>query len=201
MKVSINMKEDYKKSKKYADILLVAKKLIWKHGVKRVSIEEICKDANVSKMTFYRYFANKTELVKVLLNMVVDESIQKFRDIVHSDMPPNEKLKMMIMMKMEGNVGMSKEFMNEFYLDKTSDLAIFMQQKSYEAWKLIIADIQLAQENGIIRKDLNAEFFFAFSLKLPDLLKDNAIQAMFETPSMMINEIVNLIIYGIANHE
>ena len=48
-------------------ILDTAHELFWKHGLKRVSIEEICAVAGVSKMTFYKHFANKTALVKYIL--------------------------------------------------------------------------------------------------------------------------------------
>ena len=50
---------------KYLDIFKTAKDLFWKYGIKRVSIEEICKEAKVSKMTFYKFFPNKIELEAV----------------------------------------------------------------------------------------------------------------------------------------
>ena len=40
------------KSKKQLELLKIARELFWKHGFKRVSIEEICQKASVSKMTF-----------------------------------------------------------------------------------------------------------------------------------------------------
>lgn len=42
-------------------ILSAGKELFWKHGVKRVTVEEICVQASVSKMTFYKFFMNKRE--------------------------------------------------------------------------------------------------------------------------------------------
>ena len=51
-------------TKKEQDILIAGKKLFFKYGLKKVTIEEICAEANVSKMTFYKYFPNKTALVK-----------------------------------------------------------------------------------------------------------------------------------------
>ncbi|MBN1927463.1 MAG: helix-turn-helix transcriptional regulator, partial [Prolixibacteraceae bacterium] len=47
-------------------ILQSAKKLFWKYGIRKVSIDEICREAGVSRMTFYRLFKNKIELAKVV---------------------------------------------------------------------------------------------------------------------------------------
>ena len=59
-------------SKKYKDIMSTGKDLFWKYGMKRVTVEEICKEANVSKMTFYKYFGNKYELALAIIKSMVD---------------------------------------------------------------------------------------------------------------------------------
>ena len=46
-------------SPKKEQILKTGKELFWKYGFKLVTIEEICKEAGVSKMTYYKYFTNK----------------------------------------------------------------------------------------------------------------------------------------------
>ena len=54
-----------KRSAKLQAILDAAKSLFWKHGIRRVTIEEICEVAGVSKMTYYKYFSNKTAIAKL----------------------------------------------------------------------------------------------------------------------------------------
>ena len=46
---------------KREQILKTGKELFWKFGFKRVTIEEICKEAGISKMTYYKYFTNKMD--------------------------------------------------------------------------------------------------------------------------------------------
>ena len=58
-------------------ILKIAKKLFWKFGFKRVTIEEVCKEAAVSKMTFYKHFPNKMAVVKTLLQEVFQDARKK----------------------------------------------------------------------------------------------------------------------------
>lgn len=45
---------------KQRELIETAAQLFFKHGFKRVTVEEICRTAKVSKVTFYRYFAAKT---------------------------------------------------------------------------------------------------------------------------------------------
>ena len=59
------------KTKKQDQIIQAGRHLFWKYGMKRVSIEEICREAGVSKMTFYKYFANKTALALYILKTVL----------------------------------------------------------------------------------------------------------------------------------
>ena len=56
-----------KHNKKYKQIIATSKELFWKFGIKRVTVEEICSQAHVSKMTFYKFFPNKIELAKIIL--------------------------------------------------------------------------------------------------------------------------------------
>ena len=51
-------------SAKREQIVRTGNLLFSKHGLRRVTVEEICREAGVSKMTFYKYFPNKLELFK-----------------------------------------------------------------------------------------------------------------------------------------
>jgi AcrR family transcriptional regulator len=55
------------RSDKMQDILDSARSLFWKHGIRRITIEEICEKAGVSKMTCYKYFSNKTAIARYLI--------------------------------------------------------------------------------------------------------------------------------------
>jgi AcrR family transcriptional regulator len=56
--------KDFKNNKKFQSTVNKAKELFWKYGIKKVSIEEICAEAPVSKMTFYKFFKNKNDLAE-----------------------------------------------------------------------------------------------------------------------------------------
>lgn len=60
-------------------ILAAAKNLFLKHRSKRVTAEEICEKAGISKMTFCRYFQNKIEfffaISRKLIELLDDKNI------------------------------------------------------------------------------------------------------------------------------
>lgn len=182
---------------KYQDIMNTAHDLFWKHGFKRVSVEEICKKAGISKMTFYRFFPNKIELAKEVFSLVIDDGMQQFKDIMQSDIPGPEKIKRIILLKTEGTNNISKEFMEDFYVDDKIDLKDFVDEKIRNAGAIGLNSFKEAQQNGIIRKDVKLEFMFAFSTKAVEILNDEKLLQLYDTPQDLILEFVNIFIYGI----
>jgi len=183
---------------KEAKILNSARTLFWKHGFRRVSVDEICHEAGVSKMTFYRYFPNKTAVATGVFDAVVDEGYLKFRSIMEEELPVREKIRRILLMKFEGTVDISTEFLNDFYTGKEDDLREYVVKRTREAWTIIIQDLKRAQESGLFRRDLNLEFFFLMSGKFTAAFEDEEIRALFASPAEMIQEFARLMMYGIV---
>lgn len=179
-------------------LLSTAKDLFWRYGFKRVSVEEICRKAGVSKMTFYRQYENKTELAKKILDSIFEEGTMKFCEILNSDCPASEKMRQMVLLKMEGTKDISREFLEEVYNDQGSELQSFTIRRSAEIWEGLLAEFKDAQKRGVFRKDFKPEFLLAMSQKMADLINDPQISKMYDSPQDMIIEITNLITYGIA---
>ena len=194
------MKENFS-SKKYNDILLTARDLFWKHGFRRVSVDELCKKAEVSKMTFYRYFPNKTELAKTMYNNVVQDAMQKFRNLMQEDIPVREKIKKIIEFKTEGTKEISREFMEDFYLGSEPELKAFVDKTTKELWNSLINDYKSAQKKGVFRDDFKPEFLVQISFKFVEFINDEKLAGLYETPQEFILELTNLITYGISPHD
>lgn len=185
-------------NKKCMAILQSARKLFWKHGFRRVTIDEICRDAKTSKMTFYRFFPDKIELAKTVLDQFYDDSMIKFRKIIRDDTSVAIKMKKMIEMKMAGSNNLSKEFIQDFLLSAHLGLKSYFEEKNRIVWEEGVKEFKRGQEEGWIRKDLNVEFLFQFSMSIIPVLYEKQMMDLFDSPQGMINEISNLIIYGIA---
>ena len=63
---------------KEKEILKVAKKLFSKYGFKKVSMDEIAKNAGVTKKTVYANFASKEELLNSLIKLELQDMKERF---------------------------------------------------------------------------------------------------------------------------
>ena len=63
---------------KEEQIVDTARRLFGKYGYKRVSMDEIAREANVTKKTIYSYFKSKEDILKFFLN----EEVQNMKKIV-----------------------------------------------------------------------------------------------------------------------
>ena len=190
--------EDIRQNSKYRDLMCTARELFWKHGFKRVTIEEICRKASVSKMTFYRFFPNKLEIARAVFDEVVDESLVRFREIASEKSAPAEKMKRMLQLKFEGTSNISPEFLQDFYNNPELGLKDYIEAKSKAVWIETLEVYRKGKQEGWIRSDLNVEFMFTYLQMTTHLLSDKKLIGMFNTPQEMIMEVTNLFIYGIS---
>lgn len=190
MKSTQNKKQDL--------ILITAKKLFWKHGFRRVSIKEICEMAGVSKMTFYKFYPNKIELAKSIYKTLANESIEKFHTIIHDVTPVEDKIKRMLLLKLEGSQDISQEFLQDFYSENDLGLHDFVKTITQEGWKSIMEDFTYAQDHGWFRKDLNPSLFLIITQKISDLVNDPQLTQLYENPQELIMAITEFFIYGLV---
>ena len=191
------MKEN-KKSKKYLEIMKTARELFWKHGFRRVTIQEICEKAGVSKMTFYKHFPNKIDLAKTVFTNEINQGMEKFNRLMDEDIPTQEKIKKIILLKTEGTDNISQEFMEDFYIDTESGLKDFVEEKTREAWNRLLKDYKRAQEKGIFRDDFKPEFLLHISFKMIEILKDEKLLGLYNTTQDLILEFTKFVAYGIS---
>jgi AcrR family transcriptional regulator len=190
-----------KKNKKYNVLVGTARELFWKHGFRRVSIEEICKKSGVSKMTFYKYFPNKLELAKTVFNLVINEGMQKWDELIQAPMDGAEKIKKLVLMKAEGTHDISREFMQDFYTNAEPELNAFVEKRIREMWGNILNDFKKAQQDGIFRSDFKPEFLLFVSFKMIESLKDEQLAGLYGSPQELILEFANFVAYGISPRE
>lgn len=161
---------------KEKQILNAAEKLFNKYGYKRVSMDEIAKEAGVTKKTVYSYYSSKEELLKHFINQEVSnmkniiETLEKedidFFDRVHKGIcsllqykKNNNFLKIII--------EESELFKNPKLLDNLKVIDKTIQ--SYIREKLIYAQ----EKNFINVEDIDITAFLIYKMYLTLLLEWN----------------------------
>jgi AcrR family transcriptional regulator len=181
-------KSNQTNSKKHGQIVETAERLFTRHGIKRITVEEICQKADVSKMTFYKYFSNKTELVEHIWNKWIEEGFEKLDEINALDIPFPEKIEMMFKWRTELISKMSTEFIEEV-------LPIGPERGKVRARFLkFIAD---AQKKGNIRPEIRPEFIAAVIDKMHELARDEKLMRIYPSYIEFNRELKDFFWFGL----
>ncbi len=190
---------DKPSSPKFRELVQTARDLFFRHGIKRVTVEEICQKAGVSRMMFYRYFRNKDAIAMYILEQIFSDAWSKFDEILAEDIPFEEKIRRIAAVKMEMADEYSREFLNELLADEDSECGKFLmkqRKESYEFTRKIYTD---AQERGDIRKDIKIDFIMFVMEYLAGIIKDERVQSMYPDMSQLVHEMFALLFYGMLS--
>jgi AcrR family transcriptional regulator len=182
---------------KKQQIVDTAKDLFWKFGFRRVTIEEVCSKTGVSKMTFYKHFSNKDELVKYIIDLITGNAMKKYREIMDSDDPFPVKAEKSILLKMESSHEMSQEFFDDFHKNASPELREHFNKLVHANIQTLLNDYVEAQKKGDIRKDINPQFILYFFDKIFEICKDENLMKIYKKPQDLIAEVTKFFFYGI----
>ena len=190
--------EKREKNKKYRALKDTAYELFMKFGISRVTVEEICLKAGVSKMTFYKYFKNKTHLDKDLIDNLVSVQMEKYRKIMEKPVPFTEKVKLILVLKNEQTEMMGKEFFTDLVLNPNPEIALYLEKIREKSAKEVLESFRSARESGEIRRDIKPEFIIYFLNHLTEMTRDEELLKMYSTPNELAMELTNFFFYGIT---
>ena len=185
-------------TKKGQQVLQTAESLFVRHGIKRVTVEEICLKAGVSKMTFYKYFKNKQDLVGRILTSWFDEWHRKLDEVDALECPFPEKASTMMEYKLNLARKFSPEFIEDFYhLD--ADLNSFLEEWYRAAYGRLREFFTKAQGEGIIRPDIKPEFIMYIVDRLNEMFGDKRLADLYPNYGELTREMFNFFYNGILS--
>jgi AcrR family transcriptional regulator len=183
--------------KSHSILLSTAKSLFWKHGIRRVKVSEICREAGVSKMTFYRNFKNKNDLAEQMVEGIIQQSMGEYQAMMQSDRPFPEKVRGIVALKHKWSKGISKEFVMD--LMQMEDKHIAMKFETYRQKQLqnLMADLAKAQAEGWIRAEVSLDFLLYTLNDMSAKMMDPQLNSLYENEEDLIMELTNFFFYGV----
>ncbi len=176
------------KSKKRKQIIKTATELFSRFGTKRVTVAEICETAGVSKVTFYKYFKNKVDLIRHIRDEFIEIGFAKFDEISAMDISFPEKVELMTRWRIEFFSQMKNEFIRElFTLDEVVE----------EAKRRYLKNITTAQQKGEIRSDISPEFIWLVTERLNGIVRDESWRTVFSDYSIFQKQMRTLFFFGL----
>jgi len=182
---------------KMKHLVETAKELFFRYGIKRVSIEEICQESGVSKMTFYRYFPNKTAIAKYVLETIFAEGREIINNILAMDLPFEERVKKVLVTKMEYTDKYSREFIRDLMMGTDAELKKYVEgenKKSLTEIRKIFLD---AQKKGEIRTDIKIDFIIYMMNVMREVFKDENLQKLYPDMASLMKDAFNFFYYGV----
>ena len=185
-------------TKKQNDIFEAGKKLFYRYGIKRVTVEEICREANASKMTFYKYFPNKVGLAKIVIDDFYSSALEEYENMMRSDISVEEKVEKTFELKLESASKLDMEFVADLY--KYPDETIQKHLRAWQKKNLKTTEkwfIEMKQE-GQIMKELTFPVFILYANAIQDFAFNDETIKLFSTTRELARFITRLFIHGIA---
>lgn len=178
-------------------LIASGKTLFWKFGFRKVSVEEICKNAGVSKMTFYRNFSNKNELLEQLLNIENMSNRAQFRKIMDQDIPFKDKIELYMDKQAKDFKSTSNTLLEDIMTSNSTSLKDLLKKNSDQAIQDFLERIIEAQKKGEIRAGLDPQFILYMMNDLRTKFEDPKLLAMYKSKAEMTMQVTNYFFHGI----
>jgi AcrR family transcriptional regulator len=191
----MNEKTTEKNSTKKVQIVKTGDVLFSTYGVKRVTVEEICREAGVSKVTFYKYFPNKLELFKHIWTGWSDDIFERLLDLERSGASFMEQMQAIVEFKMELLAKMSPQIIEDV-LHSGPELTEFIRELRARSMTRFFTFVEKARKSGEMR-DIKTEFLLATLDCLTRLAENDDLRRLYPTDLDFFRELNDFFFFGI----
>jgi len=187
-------------SPKVLDLLQAGERLIKRFGYKRITVEEICTEAQVSKMTFYKYFDNKKTLMLYILDGIFSSFLTKFEELMQEPISYAEKIRRMVAFKLDQLVEDDFTFVEEI-MEADPDIQVLIADIQVRAAEMQAQAIEQAREAGEIHDWVTPEIYMVFLNHIANMIQDPLIHSFFKNDYRKMSETVTRFILHGFLHE
>jgi AcrR family transcriptional regulator len=183
-------------SKKRALLLETAVELFKRYGMKRVTVSEICEQAGVSKVTFYKHFVDKTDLAKHVIVSLSDGILARIDEIAATKAPFSRKVELLVEERVRLAGQWSPHLIEELYHSEPP-LSELFTERARMARQRYVDFMRSAQESGDVRSEIHPDVLFAVLDKIYELGRDDALVGRAGGFERLTRDVNNIFFYGI----
>lgn len=145
-----------KKEIRKKELIKIAYNLFITKGYENTSVDEIIAKAGIAKGTYYYHFESKEQMLEEVINMMIDEGVERAKQVVNSNLKLEEKLVYTILalrvtpeeQSMQDAIHTKENIiLHKKINDKIIDVAV----------PLLSSIVRDAQKEGLFTKDDNIE--------------------------------------------
>ncbi|MEZ0372917.1 MAG: TetR/AcrR family transcriptional regulator [Candidatus Sericytochromatia bacterium] len=168
-----------KSGKKYAHLLTTAEALFLQFGIRRVSVEEICRKAGISKATFYKSFANRGELAVAVLNRLTAPLRQQMESELLADTPYAGRLLRLLAIKRQSAQLLGPNLIQDLTEDPPPEIQAWLTCEQEKSYTLALRFLQQGQAAGILNSRFPSEFLFYLLDLGNEIFQDPRFKSLF----------------------
>lgn len=186
--------------KKTDVIQQTALSLFSQHGWKHISVDEICRQANVSRVTFYKHFKNKKILLMQLLETQKNETRAEFERFLVEGNSLEQIISQIFEMHKKTLQGLySQPMLADFSRYPDLELKQFFEAMEQEKYQFMHGFFSQLQQKQIIQNDFPIGLIDIFIRKIDELIKDPLLLRIYHGKESELHEnAIQLLMNGIA---
>ena len=185
---------------KFDRIIHESAELFSRYGIRNLSMDDICREIGISKKTLYQYVENKADLVRAILDNMMN--FQTLKDRWEAIMKLNAIDQLLESSRMVCDNMKRLPSLVTFELKKYYPAIFneFYQKKKEKIYDAVVANIRKGIEEDIYRSDLDVETVARLYIqKLENIHNPEFLESTGSTPDAVFKVMFDNHIRGIAN--
>ncbi len=189
--------------KNRSSIIRSATELFLLQGIKKVSVSDVAQKAGVTSATVYNQFGSKDALLREVIIEWFNRTLEAYKQVLHSEMPFEEKLQEVMSFKSD----LAGKMHGEFLMAATSDIdprtkEYFEKEYMVELIKCVNDFYTEGKEQGYIDPELSTETILRYTEIIRRGLQAEAEMTTDpEYTSKLLRELTPIFLYGIMGKQ
>lgn len=156
-------------------ILAESEKLLWKYGVRTITMDDIARRLGISKKTIYQHFTDKEDIVYQVIDYhLINETCEVDKLLGLADNPVEELLLVSEMMRHHADA-INPSLLVDVQRYYPKAWAVFLEHKENRIIKDIKMSLQRGVDQGLYRTDVDLETMARLRVELIQLGFDDRV--------------------------
>lgn len=187
---------------KLNDILLKVAVLFRKYGIKSITMDDIAREAGISKKTLYQYVTEKTELLNKVMESEMGRTKECFETVRAGGKNAIDELFLVnrFMVEMMKRYSPSFEYdLKKYYPEAHNKVLMARRKGMYDS---VLANLIRGKEEGLYRAELNEEIITKLQIsRLENMYTDVMFSINDYSTESIFKELFIYHLRGIANEK
>ncbi len=156
-------------------ILSESEKLLWKFGVRTITMDDIARRLGISKKTIYQHFTDKEDIVYQVFNHHIGNEMCEVEKLMEIAANPVEEMLLVSDMMRKHADAVNPSLLVDVQRYYPKAWAAFLEHKENRIIKDITASLKRGVEQGLYRTDIDVEIMARLRVELIQLGFDDRV--------------------------